>query len=106
MKVDKVTKRAIRKMHFKPMALEYIIWVDSQGSPGWRGKDEAIINSPMYCRTAGFVVQENADKIEVVQSEGAMQVGNSILIPKCAILGRHKILNADEALEFVELAIK
>lgn len=101
-----MTKKAIRKLHFLSMPLEYIIWVDSQGSPGWRGKDEPILKSPMYCRTAGFIAAENADKIEVVQSEGALQVGNSILIPKCAVIERHLILSGDDALDFVAHSIQ
>lgn len=75
------------------MKAVYIEWVDSCSSTGntWVLKSGVLREGRIdLCKTAGFILSEDADQITIVgsESEHTDSVAGDITIPKCAIRKR------------------
>ena len=60
-----------------------VTWVDSAGVEGWKSRDETT--APVRCRSVGYVVERNADKIVLAQSQTSEQINGLFAIPVVAV---------------------
>ena len=82
------------------MKIIEIEWVDSNHNAGWKDVGSAIeyanTKLSLTCKTAGYLMSETKDRVNVVQSlawhydedESADSVDGILTIPKVAIIGR------------------
>jgi len=77
----------------------YLIkWLDSQSDDGWMFHKERKSIHPMIIRTIGFLIYENKKLVRIALSIGQnsnktnKQFNGTIIIPKCCILKRKKLV--------------
>lgn len=73
------------------MKMELIEWVDSMGGNGWQPKEvylEAAKETPMLCRSCGFLIYEDKERVALALSENFNAFNGQIIIPKVAITSR------------------
>ena len=71
------------------MKVVYIEWLDSYGISGWHDYD--CLDVPA-CKSIGYLLEENKDKVVICQSYSEAGQKYSILaIPKCSIKKRKTI---------------
>jgi hypothetical protein len=76
----------------KPMALVEVTWVDSHASGGWRSDAEWTKHldpdeSPLTCRSAGYLYRRDRRVVVLMQSQSASgQLSDAMQIPTPAVL--------------------
>ena len=76
-----------------------VMWEDINGcDSAWNDEDDLISLKPAMCSTLGYIYEENANYIKLfatfsMNSDGTMDVGDAIVIPKGVVIKIDKLGN-------------
>lgn len=75
--------------------MELVSWIDSMQTTGWRETSEALgeldRSDHLDVETVGFIVGETDGRLMLALNRNPSTVGNTIIIPKTAILSRREL---------------
>ena len=72
------------------LGVEIVDWIGSNMTTRWESKEtyDSHAKDPIECRSVGFVVHEDTDRVCLLQSESNVCFAEMITIPKLAITKR------------------
>jgi len=63
-----------------------VVWLDSQGREGWTDKKEMQEwNEDLLCKSVGYLLREENDRIILVMSESSTSLADGLTIPRACI---------------------
>ena len=69
------------------MKIVEVVWLDSQARGGWTDKNEMQEwNEDILCKSVGYLVREENDRIVLVMSESSTSLADGLTIPRACII--------------------
>ena len=69
------------------MKIVEVVWLDSQGREGWTDKKEMQTwNEDLLCKSVGYLLREENDRIILVMSESSTSLADGLTIPRACII--------------------